>query len=122
MTKTVTTKNYLSSFVQKLINELKLFQLNSEQELLKQCQKGDRQSQMTLYKKYARAMYQVSRNIIKDEMKAEEAMQDAFLSAFEKRGTYSRSNFWFLAEENCNQQITGLPQKGENVSECRIGR
>ena len=29
-------------------------------------------------------MYQVSRNIIKDEMKAEEAMQDAFLSAFEK--------------------------------------
>jgi len=84
LTKTVTTKNYLSSFVQKLINELKLFQLNSEQELLKQCQKGDRQSQMTLYKKYARAMYQVSRNIIKDEMKAEEAMQDAFLSAFEK--------------------------------------
>src|SRR5690606_8760805 len=68
----------------KLITELKIFQLNSEQELLKQCQKGDRQSQMTLYKKYARAMYQVSRNIIKDEMKAEEAMQDAFLSAFEK--------------------------------------
>lgn len=84
MTKTVTTKNYLSSFVQKLITELKIFQLNSEQELLKQCQKGDRQSQMTLYKKYARAMYQVSRNIIKDEMKAEEAMQDSFLSAFEK--------------------------------------
>lgn len=84
MTKTVTTKNYLSSFVQKQITELKLFQLNKEHQLLKQCQKGDRQSQMTLYKKYARAMYQVSRNIIKDEMKAEEAMQDAFLSAFEK--------------------------------------
>ena len=29
-------------------------------------------------------MYQISRNIIKDEMRAEEAMQDAFLSAFEK--------------------------------------
>jgi len=29
-------------------------------------------------------MYQVSRNIINEEMKAEEAMQDAFLSAFEK--------------------------------------
>lgn len=29
-------------------------------------------------------MYQVSRNIIKEEMKAEEAMQDAFLLAFEK--------------------------------------
>ena len=70
--------------MQKQITELKLFQLNKEHQLLKQCQKGDRQAQMTLYKKYARAMYQVSRNIIKDEMKAEEAMQDAFLSAFEK--------------------------------------
>lgn len=29
-------------------------------------------------------MYQVSRNIIKDDMRAEEAMQDGFLSAFEK--------------------------------------
>jgi len=29
-------------------------------------------------------MFQISRNIIKDDMKAEEAMQDAFLSAFEK--------------------------------------
>ena len=29
-------------------------------------------------------MFQVSRNIIKDEMRAEEAMQDAFLAAFEK--------------------------------------
>lgn len=28
-------------------------------------------------------MYQISRNIIKDDMRAEEAMQDAFLQAFE---------------------------------------
>lgn len=55
---------------------------------MKQCQKGDRQAQMTLYEKYAHAMYQVSRNIIKDEMKAEEAMQDAFLSAFEKMNEF----------------------------------
>lgn len=63
---------------------MKIFQLNSEQQLLKQCQQGDSKAQMTLYRKYAKAMYQVSRNIIKEEMKAEEAMQDAFLSAFEK--------------------------------------
>ncbi len=63
---------------------MKIFQLNSEQELLKQCQKGDSKAQMTLYKKYSKSMYQVSRNIIHEEMKAEEAMQDAFLSAFEK--------------------------------------
>lgn len=63
---------------------MKIVQLNSENQILKQCQKGDRQAQMTLYKKYARAMYQVSRNIIKDEMRAEEAMQDAFLASFER--------------------------------------
>lgn len=63
---------------------MKIFRLNSEQQLLKQCQKGDSRAQMALYQKYAKAMYQVSRNIINEEMKAEEAMQDAFLSAFEK--------------------------------------
>lgn len=63
---------------------MKIFQLNSEQQLISQCQKGDTKAQMTLYKKYARAMYQISRNIIKDDMKAEEAMQDGFISAFEK--------------------------------------
>lgn len=63
---------------------MKIFNLNSEQHLISQCQKGDTKAQMTLYKKYSRAMYQVSRNIIKDDMRAEEAMQDGFLSAFEK--------------------------------------
>jgi len=63
---------------------LKIFNLNSEQNLISQCQKGNTKAQMTLYKKYSKAMYQVSRNIIKDDMRAEEAMQDAFLSAFEK--------------------------------------
>lgn len=63
---------------------MKVLQLNSEKQLLTRCQKGDTKAQMTLYKKYAQAMYNVSRNIIKDDMIAEEAMQDAFISAFEK--------------------------------------
>lgn len=44
---------------------------------------GNQQSQLELYQKYAKAMYQISRNIIQDDMRAEEAMQDAFLSAFQ---------------------------------------
>ena len=51
---------------------------------MEQCQKGNRKAQLTVYRKYAKSMFQISRNIIKDDMKAEEAMQDAFLSAFEK--------------------------------------
>lgn len=63
---------------------MKIINLHTEQHLLKQCRAGHTTAQMTLYKKYAKAMYQVSRNIIKDEMRAEEAMQDAFLAAFDK--------------------------------------
>lgn len=63
---------------------MKLFQLHTEKQLISQCQEGSTKAQMTLYKKYASAMYNVSRNIIKDDMRAEEAMQDAFLSAFDK--------------------------------------
>lgn len=63
---------------------MKLFQIHTEKQLISQCQKGNTNAQMTLYKKYAAAMYNVSRNIIKDDMRAEEAMQDAFLSAFDK--------------------------------------
>lgn len=35
-------------------------------------------------------MYQISRNIIKDDMRAEEAMQDAFLQAFENLHEFSQ--------------------------------
>ncbi|MET3732048.1 RNA polymerase sigma factor [Moheibacter stercoris] len=63
---------------------MKLFQIHTEKQLISQCLKGNTNAQMTLYKKYAAAMYNVSRNIIKDDMRAEEAMQDAFLSAFDK--------------------------------------
>lgn len=63
---------------------MKLFQIHTEKQLILQCQEGNTKAQMTLYKKYAAAMYNVSRNIIKDDMRAEEAMQDAFLSAFDK--------------------------------------
>jgi RNA polymerase sigma factor (sigma-70 family) len=63
---------------------LKIFQLHTEKQLLKQCQEGNTKAQLTLYKKYASAMFKVSRNIIKDDMRAEEAMQDAFLAAFDR--------------------------------------
>ncbi len=63
---------------------MSLINLHSETQLLAQCQQGNQRAQMKLYKKYAQAMYQVSRTIIKDDFRAEEAMQDAFLQAFDK--------------------------------------
>jgi len=47
---------------------------------------------MSIYNRYAKAMYQISRNIIKDDMQAEEAMQDAFLSAFKNLDQFKETS------------------------------
>lgn len=47
---------------------------------------------MSVYNRYAKAMYQISRNIIKDDMQAEEAMQDAFLSAFKNLDQFKETS------------------------------
>lgn len=63
---------------------MKIIGWTSEKQLIKLCRLGNTAAQKKVYKKYAQAMYQISRNIIKDDMRAEEAMQDAFLAAFDK--------------------------------------
>jgi RNA polymerase sigma-70 factor (ECF subfamily) len=49
---------------------------------------GSSKAQFQLYKLYYKAMYSVSLRIINDEMEAEDVMQEAFLSAFNKIGSY----------------------------------
>lgn len=57
-------------------------------ELLKRCQKSDRNAQMQLYKAYYKAMYNTAFRILKDEFEAEDIMQEAFLTAFTKLNSY----------------------------------
>jgi RNA polymerase sigma factor (sigma-70 family) len=63
--------------------------LNLHQDLIDGCRKGDQKSQFQIYKLYYKAMYNTSLRIVNDHMEAEDIMQEAFLSAFEKIGTYS---------------------------------
>jgi RNA polymerase sigma-70 factor (ECF subfamily) len=63
--------------------------LNLHQDLIDGCRKGDQKSQFQIYKLYYKAMYNTSLRIVNDPMEAEDIMQEAFLSAFEKIGTYS---------------------------------
>jgi RNA polymerase sigma-70 factor (ECF subfamily) len=63
--------------------------LNLHQELIDGCKRGDQKSQFQIYKLYYKAMYNTSLRIVSDTMEAEDIMQEAFLSAFEKIGTYS---------------------------------
>ncbi len=62
---------------------------NLHQDLLDGCKTGDQKAQFKIYKLYYKAMYNTSLRIVNDTMEAEDIMQEAFLSAFEKIETYS---------------------------------
>jgi len=62
---------------------------NIHHDLIEGCVKGDQKAQFQIYKLYYKAMYNTSLRIVNDTMEAEDIMQEAFLSAFEKIGTYS---------------------------------
>ncbi|MCD4769245.1 MAG: sigma-70 family RNA polymerase sigma factor [Bacteroidales bacterium] len=62
---------------------------NIHQNLIDGCISGDQKAQFQIYKLYYKAMYNTSLRIVSDTMEAEDVMQEAFLSAFEKIETYS---------------------------------
>jgi RNA polymerase sigma-70 factor (ECF subfamily) len=62
---------------------------NVHQDLIDGCRKYDQKSQFQIYKLYYKAMYNTSLRIVNDTMEAEDIMQESFLSAFEKIGSYS---------------------------------
>lgn len=62
---------------------------NLHQDLLDGCKTGDQRAQFQIYKLYYKAMYNTSLRIVNDTMEAEDIMQEAFLSAFEKIDSYS---------------------------------
>lgn len=57
-------------------------------QLIDACSRNDRKAQMEIYQRYYRAMYNVSLRILGNTQEAEDVMQESFLSAFQKIGTY----------------------------------
>ena len=62
---------------------------NLHQDLIDACKSGDAKAQFQIYKLYYKAMYNTSLRIVTDSMEAEDIMQEAFLSAFEKINVYT---------------------------------
>jgi RNA polymerase sigma factor (sigma-70 family) len=62
---------------------------NIHQNLIEDCKRGDQKAQFQIYKLYYKAMYNTSLRIVNDPMEAEDIMQESFLTAFERIGTYS---------------------------------
>ena len=56
--------------------------------LIEQCKQCNRKAQMTLYGKYSEGMFAIAQRYLKDTAVAEDAMQDAFIKAFQKLGQF----------------------------------
>ncbi len=63
--------------------------INVHRELIDQCREGNRQAQFAIYKLYYRAMYNTCIRIVGNRGEAEDVMQESFLAAFNKLGSYS---------------------------------
>ena len=59
-------------------------------DLIEACKKGNRKAQFELYRLYHAAMYNTTLRIVGDSDDAEDVMQEAFLKAFTKLGTYRK--------------------------------
>ena len=57
------------------------------EQLLLQCESGNQRAQLEVYNRYNKAMYNTAIRIVKDSFKAEDIMQESFLTAFTKLKT-----------------------------------
>ena len=62
---------------------------NTQVHLIEKCKKNDSLAQMQLYDLYCKAMFNTAFNFIKDDDIAQDVMQEAFIKAFKKIGTYT---------------------------------
>jgi RNA polymerase sigma factor (sigma-70 family) len=66
---------------------LQVRSLNIDQ-LIKRCKKADKSAQFELYKRYYKAMYNTAYRILNNSFEAEDIMQESFLIAYTKLGTF----------------------------------
>jgi RNA polymerase sigma-70 factor (ECF subfamily) len=62
--------------------------LNIHEELINRCRIGDREAHYKLYRQYSRAMYNVGFRITGNADDADDALQEAFISAFRNLESY----------------------------------
>lgn len=62
--------------------------------LLELCKSNDQRAQLEVYNRYYKAMYNTAFRIVKDSYKAEDVMQESFLSAFTKLETLKEASMF----------------------------
>ncbi len=64
------------------------------EQLLQLCKSGNQRAQLEIYNRYNKAMYNTALRIVKDSYKAEDIMQESFLTAFTKLNTLEDINMF----------------------------
>jgi RNA polymerase sigma-70 factor (ECF subfamily) len=64
------------------------------EQLVSLCKSGNRSAQLEVYNRYYKAMYNTAIRIVKDSFKAEDIMQESFLTAFSKLNTLEDSTLF----------------------------
>ncbi len=97
------------------------------QDLINACRSGDRLAQFRLYQLYARAMYNVCTRMLGDPDMAADALQEAFISAFQKLDAYEgRASFgaWLkrIVVNRCLSQLNRKTLFEEPLEEATHGQ
>ncbi len=64
------------------------------EQLLTLCSSGSQRAQLEVYNRYYKAMYNTAFRIVKDAYKAEDVMQESFLTAFTKLSSLKDTNMF----------------------------
>ncbi|WP_179006657.1 RNA polymerase sigma factor [Winogradskyella forsetii] len=64
------------------------------EQLLWLCKSGNQRAQLEIYNRYNKAMYNTALRIVKDSYKAEDIMQESFLTGFTKLNTLEDTNMF----------------------------
>ncbi len=92
--------------------------VNIHQDLIDACRKGDRAAQFRIYKLYYKAMYNTSLRIVNDSAEAEDIMQESFLDAFRRLGSYTGEGSFgsWLKRIVVNNSLDSLSKAREFIS------
>jgi RNA polymerase sigma factor (sigma-70 family) len=82
-------------------------------QLIERCLKGDRTAQYALYRKYEKAMYNTAWRIVRDDLEAEDVLQEAFISAFQHLATFQGTSTFgaWLKRIVVNKSLTVLQKR-----------
>lgn len=83
---------------------------NQHREIVEACQSGNRTAQSQLYKLYAKAMYNIAFRMLRDEMEAEDVLQNSFIDVFTNLNAFkfqSAVGAWIkrIVINNCINQL-----------------